>query len=888
MNRNRVHWMILAALNAQFALPESGWAQEPRAAEAVLTMEQARARAARVSNAAYEFSVRLDADSPEYAGEVRIGFDLADAGNGLTLDFAGGTVISTSANGTEIDAQYNGAFLTVPAAALHAGANQVQVAFSAPYSRDGSGLYRFVDPEDGRVYLYTDFEPYHQNRLFPSFDQPDLKARFATEVTAPADWSVISVTTESRVVERGGERVWTFPASAPISTYIYALHAGHYRRWESSAGDIPLRLFARESLADYVDAGEWFEYSRQGFEFFQDYFGMPYPFGKYDQIIVPHFNAGAMENLGAVTFSERFVHRGGVTRRERRSLAGVILHEMAHMWFGNLVTMDWWNGLWLNESFATFMATLALAEATEFSEAWQIAYAGSIRAYRADERETTHPIELPVPDTDAAFANFDAITYQKGSAALKQLNYLVGPESFRRGVGDYLRQLAYGNSRLEDFLGAISAAAGRDLEGWSRDWLLEPGTNGVAVEAQCTGGELSSLQVIQTAPEAWPTYRTHRTQLGLYDFTAEEAAIRTLPVTYSGERTAVEVGAAEACPDLIFPNHGDWDFARVRLDPAVLPVLSRQLDRFRDPLVRSMLRQGVWELVLEPELKLTDYVDFVLASLPGEPDDAVFRQALDTLQSSVSYLVRLDPGLVRFAEPVSRIETFLWQQMHAAAPGSDRQLFLFDHYTEVVRSAEGLEALARLLRDGGGLPNGMELDQDRRWRAVRALSEFDYPASSRYVDEERRRDASDRGRLAALTAEAARPDAAVKETWVQRLLTPGEALSLADVRAAAAALFPEHQLDLYTPFVRRIFQGLETASESLDASYYSSLLRGLVRPVCTEAYLDELNGAVDASGGWHPTLRRGLLDTRFAVRRCLAVGERLLDDGGSATDTSGG
>ncbi len=869
------HWLILAALTGPSFLPASGSAQEFRAAKAALTMEQARARAERVSDVSYEFAVRLDADSPDYTGEVLIGFDLSDAGRDLTLDFAEGTVISTSVNGTSVDAAYNGAYLTLPAATLAVGANLVQVSFSAPYSRDGNGLYRFVDPEDGRVYLYTDFEPYHQNRVFPSFDQPDLKARFATEVTAPADWVVISVTDESEAVEQGDEKVWTFPPSAPISTYIYALHAGQYHAWESLEDDIPMRLFARESLAGYVDAGEWFEFTRLGFEFFQDYFGVPYPFGKYDQVIVPHFNAGAMENVGAVTFSERFVRRGNATRQERRSLAGVILHEMAHMWFGNLVTMDWWNGLWLNESFATFMATLGLAEATEFSEAWQIAYNGSVRAYRADERDTTHPIESPVPDTDAAFANFDAITYQKGSAALQQLNYLVGPDSFQRGVSNYLERLAYGNSSIDDFLEAIATASGRDLDEWSRNWLLQPGTNSIAVDTQCIDDELTSLQIAQTAPTDWPTLRTHRTQLGLYYFTADDVVIRTLPVTYAGEVTEVPVISGVACPDLIYPNHGDWDFVRARLDPRSLPELGHQLNRFEDPLVRSMLWQGIWEMVLHSELKITDYADFVLSNLGGEPDDAVFRQVLGTLQSSVSYLVRLDPGLVRFGETVANIELFLWRQMGAAEAGSDRQLLMFDRYTDIARSEVARDGLAQALEYSGALPDGIELDQDRRWSVVHLLNKDGHPRSQALLDAERARDASDRGRLAALAAEAARPDAAVKDEWVRQLLDSPGSVGLADLRTAAFALFPDDQLDLYMPFVQSIFSGLEAASETVDPSYYSSLLGGLVRPVCTTAYLEELTGAIDASDEWHPTLRRGLLNTRFAVQRCLAVGERL-------------
>jgi len=852
-------------------------AQETRAAETLLTMEQARERAARLSDVAYEFTVRLDGESPEYAGSVRVAFDLSDAGSDLTLDFAGGTVTSVVVNGAEVDARYNGYYLVLPAESLASGNNEVLVRFSHPYSSDGSGLYRFVDPEDDRVYLFSDFEPFHQNRLFPSFDQPDLKARYSTTVTAPSEWVVVSVTAESNVTDSGDEKVWTFPASLPISTYIYALHAGQYHSWESQAGDIPLRLFARESLARYVNPEDWFEFSRQGFEFFQSYFDVPFPFGKYDQLIVPHFNWGAMENVGAVTFNERYVHRGAVTRQDRRALASVLLHEMAHMWFGNLVTMDWWSGLWLNESFATFMATLAMSEATEFSEAWQAAYTRTIGAYRADEMETTHSIDLPVSDTDSAFANFDAITYEKGSATLRQLNYLVGPEAFRQGVSEYLKAHAYGNTTIGDFLGAISAASDRDLDEWSRDWLLEPGTNGLTVDLRCDDGMLTGLSVIQSAPEDWPTYRTHRTQLGLYRFDDDEVGIETLPVTYSGERTDVATNGG-TCPDLVYPNHGDWDFARARLDSGVLPVLGRQLGNFTEPLVRAMLWQGVWEMVLETRLKATDYVDFVLAHLAEEPDDAVVRQVLETLEDDLSYLKRLDPAVTRLAEIGPRVETFLWQQIFASPPGSDRRVFMFDQYAGTVSSPEGVERLAAALQSGDVLPDGMELDQDRRWNAVQALSGFGHPAAAELLAAERDRDVTDQGRLAAITAEASRPDPEVKAAWIEVLLAEDTELNLADVRAATAALFPDHQHQLLMRFSDEILAGLRTINRGLDASYFRPILRGLVRPLCTQPYLSRLNEAIDAADDLHPTLKRGLLETRFAATRCIAIGERLASD----------
>ena len=851
-------------------------AQQPRAAAATLAKEDARARAARVSNVRYALDLALDGEAAEYAGEVQIDFDLADStasGRDLTIDFVGGTVASVSVNAVGLDTLgnlYNGYFLTLPATALRVGANRVQIGFSHPYSRDGSGLYRFRDPVDGRDYLYTNFEPYDQNQLFPSFDQPDLKARFTTRVTAPADWQVISVVTESDVADHDGRRRWTFPESQPISTYVYALHAGRYQHWTSAAGAIPLRLFARASLAEYVHPEHWFVPTQQGFGFFQRYFDIPYPFAKYDQVIVPHFNAGAMENVAAVTFSERFLRRGTVTKQARRSLASVILHEMAHMWFGDLVTMDWWNGLWLNESFATFMANLAMVEATEFTDNGLFAFRSKVRAYRADERDTTHPIEMPIPDTGAAFANFDAITYSKGSATLNQLRHLVGPEAFRLGVSTYLKTHAYANTTIEDFLNAISAAAERDLTGWSTDWLHRPGTNGVSADFDCAAGVIGSMAVVQEAPSAWPTLRTHRTQLGLYDFGEDGVTVRGLPVLYADQRSPVPAAAGMSCPDFVYANHGDWDYARVALDTSALEVLGRHLQGFDGSLARSMLWQGVYEMVLDQRLAPVNFIDFTLANVESEAVDEVFAQVLGALQSAWSYH-RLLAHQERIDAVAAKVEGYLWVTFQSAAAGSDRQILLFDNYVTATVSATGIDRLAGLL-DSPSPAVGFVFDQDRRWSVLQKLAAHGYSGLDGLLRAERERDSSDQGRRSALSVVAAQPDTEQQREFMAQLLDPQSAeLSVADARAIAGGLFPSNQHTLQLEVVDEVFDALQTVSDSVDETYFGAVTGGLLGTICDAGYLQRLERAIDQAASLHPSLHKRLLDMRFDARRCLAI-----------------
>jgi aminopeptidase N len=779
-----------------------------------------------------------------------------------------------SANAQELAPDYNNFFVTIPASALRAGANTLTLRFTRPYSDDGSGLYRFIDPEDGRVYLYTDFEPYDQNRLFPSFDQPDLKARYTTTVTAPAGWHVIANTLESGTETFGGERVWLFPETLPISTYVYALHAGDYHVWESTAGDIPLRLFAREALVDFVYPEHWFLPTQQGFAFYQGYFETPYPFGKYDQIIVPHFNAGAMENVAAVTFSERYLRRGTVTRQNRRAITSVILHEMAHMWFGDLVTMDWWNGLWLNESFATVMAVIAMTEATEFDDEWQESFRDTTRAYQADERDTTHPIELPIPDTDSAFANFDRITYEKGSATLVQLMHLVGPENFRRGVARYLAAHSYKNTKIGDFLGAISSAADRNLSDWASDWLLEPGTNSVEVEFSCRNGSITELTIVQTAPARWPTLRTHRTQLGLYRFSGGNAVIETLPVTYSGARTAVPAATGLPCPDMVYANHGDWDYSRVRLSPDTMTMLDRNIASLADPLTRLMLWQSIWDAVLDGRMPVTDYIDFAINNIDAESNEAAIRQALAALNSSAQLLEEILPDDQLKTDTRRRLENYAWSKAGAETAGSDLQLLYYDSYVGFAATPDAIKNIASLLTEAARPPEGINLDQDRRWALLSVLSAAGFPDAGDLLIAERARDRSDEGLRRAQSIAAGRPDQALKKQLIESLIDPDGVQNLADFRAIARGLYARGQHSYQLENAALVLDGLQSLNANRDAEFISSYVGGLLGAACSVQYRAQLEATINGSDDLHPLIRRGLLDSRYETDRCLRIAAR--------------
>ena len=475
-----------------------------------------------------------------------------------------------------------------------AAENELRVVAHCAYSRSGEGMHRFADPVDGGVYLYTDLETFDAHRVYACFDQPDLKASFELTVTAPDGWQVISNMAPDVAGAPAGDgatgdgapgdsapgdgavRRWHFPPSPVMSTYITAVAAGPYHVVRDEHDGIPLGVFCRQSLAPYLDADEIFEVTRQGFDFFHSSFGIKYPFGKYDQLFVPEFKEGAMENAGCVTFVENYIFRSRVTDFAREARAETILHEMAHMWFGDLVTMRWWDDLWLNESFATWAGTLAQAEATRWTAAWTtFAQLYKAWAYRQDQLPSTHPIAADIADIEAVEVNFDGITYAKGAAVLKQLVAYVGRENFLDGVRKYFAAHAWGNATLADLLAALEETSGRDLAAWAEQWLQTAGVNTLRPSYTLDdGGRFTEFAVEQEAAATHPVLRSHRVAIGLYDLTAGGLVRRhRVETDVAGPRTVVAELAGQPRPDLVLVNDEDLTYAKIRLDAHSLRTL---------------------------------------------------------------------------------------------------------------------------------------------------------------------------------------------------------------------------------------------------------------------------------------------------------------------------
>ena len=842
--------------------------QPIRQAEDALTQDQANLRTSRVSQIHYTLFFDLASSEQHFTGRTNLQFDLSSTDAPLTVDLAGAEINRIVVNGKVDIAQYNDFFITVPAEALLVGDNEIQVEYRHNYSKDGTGLHRFTDPEDGLTYLYTYLWPYYANRLFPAFDQPNLKATFDLQVQAPESWAVVSTGSGSVMESNDSVSSWTFDTTPKMSTYIFSLHAGPYKIWEEMAGDVPIRLFARQSLAEYVQVEEWFDITRGGLDFFARYFEISYPFGKYDQLIVPDFNIGAMENIAAVTFSEKYVQRQASDRFEREIRAGTILHEMAHMWFGDLVTKDWWSELWLNESFATLMANIALVESTEFTDAWHRFFTENKKdAYFKDSRVTTHPIQVPINSTADFFSVFDSITYQKGSSVLKQLAHFVGYENHRVGVSNYLKEHSYGNTTLQDFIDAQSASSGLDLERWSQQWLYQAGFNELAAQFECSDGQLTQLDIFQTAPDAHPQLRQHRVQVALYQLIEDRLTLGdTFDVNIDGKQTSVSEATGAPCPVLIFPNHDDWAYAGVILNEQDIDVIKGRIQQFVDPLARSMMIRALYDVSGTGSLSIDDYVKLALKESQTEPNIRVLAQLIQSISASVDLLYRLRP---ESGDALTEVLTILaessWNQVTGESD-PDRARLWFGMLLEVSESSAAQDRLRSLLNESVTLP-GVQLSEDLRWSVIIALSSQGASDSERLINDERERDPSDLGQKLAIAADAARPQSSIKDHWLKELINPDSDLGLARQRYAMGSLFPANQTGLQQQQLDRILQSLTLLSDR-DPYFLSSYVTDLLRPICTSESVAAMATALEDSK-LNSTIDLFLREAHQADTECL-------------------
>jgi len=852
-----------------------------------LTRDEAATRSALVTVSSYHVDLDLTGDEATFGSVSVIRFGCTAPGSSTHLDLTAPAVREITLNDAPVSLDaFDGNRITLTGLAAD---NVLRVAADCAYSHSGEGLHRFADPVDGRVYLYSDLETFDAHRVYACFDQPDMKATYELAVTAPADWLVVSnMAAESSIPD--GETVrWHFPATPVMPTYITAVAAGPYHVVRDEHDGIPLGVFCRQSLAPYLDADEIFEVTRQGFDFFHSSFGIKYPFGKYDQLFVPEFKEGAMENAGCVTFVENYIFRSRVTDFAREARAETILHEMAHMWFGDLVTMRWWDDLWLNESFATWAGTLAQAEATRWTAAWTT-FAQLYKAWacRQDQLPSTHPIAADIGDIEAVEVNFDGITYAKGAAVLKQLVAYVGRENFLDGVRKYFAAHAWGNATLADLLAALEETSGRDLAAWSEQWLQTAGVNTLRPSYSLDdGGRFTEFAVEQEAPATHPVLRSHRIAIGLYDLTAEGLVRRhRVETDVAGPRTVVPELAGQPRPDLVLVNDDDLTYAKIRLDEHSLRTLigsggsgpsgsgvspggtvssraSSSIGAFTDSLPAALCWSAAWDMCRDGEMAARDYVRLVVSGVSSVADISVVQ----TLLRQAAQAVR------RFADPGWReaglelMAGALRGLLDAATPGSDAQLAYVRAFAGTATTTDDLALLAGLL-DGSVVLDGLTVDTDLRWALLGRLVSRCYRGfGPGEIDAELARDATDAGERHAVACRAAIPTAEAKQAAWDALVS-GE-LPLATFRATLSGFADPDQPQLVNPYREKYFAVVGDVWRNWSSAMAQDFASGAYTVGAiseqTVQMTDEYIAAADPPGA----LRRLLLEGRDDVLRAL-------------------
>ncbi|AYG82867.1 Aminopeptidase N [Streptomyces hundungensis] len=842
-----------------------------------LSRDEARERAELLSVEGYH--VRLDlrsavGDAPDgprtFRSQTTIRFRSGRPGAATFADLIAPSVTSVTLNGRALDPAevFDGNRIAL---ADLAEDNVLVVDAQCAYSRTGEGMHRFVDPEDGEVYLYTQYEPADARRVFAGFEQPDLKAPFVFEAQAPEGWTVWS----NGAGGQEADGVWRFAATEPISTYITCVVAGPYHYVTDSYTrtfddgrtlEIPLGAMCRKGLAKHFDADDVFLVTKQGLDFFHDHFDFPYPFGKYDQAFVPEYNLGAMENPGLVTFREEYIYRGNVTQAAYERRANVILHEMAHMWFGDLVTMVWWDDLWLKESFADFMGSFSQAEATRFTNSW-VTFANNRKAwaYRADQLPSTHPITADIRDLEDAKLNFDGITYAKGASVLKQLVAYVGRDDFLEGARRYFKRHAYGNTRLGDLLSVLEEVSGRDMTTWSRSWLQTAGVNSLTPVATYDAGDrITELAVIQEAAESHPELRPHRVAVGLYR--AESGALvryARAEVDVEGPRTVVAELAGSERPDLILVNDDDLTYCKIRFDEGSLATLRAHLGSISDPLARALCWSALWNLTRDALMPARDFVALVLAHAGRESDIGVLQMLHAWARSAVTH----------YAAPAWRAEggallaAGALRELRLAEPGSQHQLTWARFFASTAASGSDFQLLQGLLA-GSAKIDGLEVDQELRWALLEPLATHGV-VDEGAIDAELARDDTASGKRHQVRCLAARPSVAVKaQAWAQ--VVESDTLSNALVEATISGFNQPSQRELTAAYVPKYFEAIERVWAERSIQIGMDVVKGLFPGLQDdEATLSATDAWLAAHEGAAPALRRLVLEARDDLARTL-------------------
>ena len=834
-----------------------------------LTRDEAATRSSLVKTHSYRIDLDLTTSAQTFIAKTCVKFSGLKPGQSTFIDALGKRVISASLNGVAFEVKdYDGQTIHLPPLAAE---NELCLEIEGIYSNTGEGLHRFVDPADGEVYLYTQFETGDARQMYACFDQPDQKATFTISTITPKHWEVISNYDIDSVTDIGSESKLTqFKESQVISTYVTAIVAGPYQHvHDEYVGEktIPLGIYARKSFFQYVDADNIFRVTKEGFAYFEKTFGLAYPFGKYDQLAVAEYNWGAMENVGCVTFHEDvLIFRSKVTESKHLGRASTILHEMAHMWFGDLVTMKWWEDLWLNESFAEWASYMATSEATKYTTAWT--EFNALRknwAYRQDQLSTTHPIATEMKDLEDVKTNFDGISYAKGASVLQQLVEHVGRDNFIKGLRIYFAKHAFKNTTLNDLMVELEATSGRDLKPWAATWLQTAGVNTLRPDIEIESGVYKKIAIKQEAP-TMPVeskeLRPHRLRIALFDISGDALVKRkSVALDIAGALTEVTELRGEKEADLVLINDGDLTYAKLRFDERSIATLKSHLGGLNEPLARALIWASLWDSVRDGELSASDYIAIALNALGTESDISIVSATN----------VNIDTAIWHYAAPAHRaalrakVSDALNKFLKASAAGSDHQLAFARAFAESAATPEQSKEIVEILN---GSIKGLTIDAELRWHLVICAVKRGLLGVTE-IDAELAKDNTAHGKQYGALAHAAIPTAQAKEKAFKAVTTDklSNTIHAYTCRGFNVAL----QRDLVAPFVDQYFgilidlwntKGYEIAETTATMLFPSFIV--------TEDTLAKAQKWLDVTGKDAPNaLRRVITEGRDALARSL-------------------
>lgn len=751
-----------------------------------LTQSESTLRSATLSNISYSLTVTLLPSS--FTCTCSISFTSSTPSTWLDLNKA--VINSITLNSSDYIASYHQSRLHLDS--LIQGPNTITISYSREYSRDGYGLHCYQEPSSNEIYIFSHFEPFHAHKMFPCFDQPDLKATYTLQVTAPSHYKVLSNDLPTSITENSDQKTHNFPTSLKFSTYLFALIAGDYAEYRLDTFRIPLGLYCRKSMEPEMDEKKYFLMTTRGFDYYEKVFGVLYPFRKYDQVFVPEFNSGAMENVGCVTVKEDHLCKNQ-TKTQMNVTAFTILHEMSHMWFGNLVTMKWWNDIWLNESFATYLSYLAVDSCLNdfFQQSWVLFLRRKTFAYVTDQKKTTHPISCVVENTSQTRNVFDPISYSKGASVIKQIVFIMGLNEFYEAVNEYLVRFQFSNTEFSDFIGTLSKKK-PELNGWAEDWLKTAGVNTLYSEISW-----DSVVLTQKAEGTCEKTKPHEFFYELYNDNCE--LIEKKRIIMDSDTYTIHIGTNASC---ILLNVEDQDYIKVIIDDVSLLFIQKNIHLISSPLTRMLIITQLLEMVNSLSLSTTIFLQILYSQFCHETEEIIANYLLTTAASTLVSKVSEESVKTEY------YTLFFNKILEKIASGLDFEDSLLNFVYTADQIAQSIQWL-----DGN---SPIHLTQSRRWRLLKQYSRISIDAKAQ-VDLET--DSSLESKLARLYCEAVYPDPDVKARAWEMFISGCPNLSRYERKSAMSGFLRKSQINLLKPYSKKYFDSIPTIKQNFDPEY---------------------------------------------------------------------